>query len=82
MAIRQFGGGIGQAGFGDLRVQHIVAQVLAHHHAFEAGFRFEDLAGLGVGRHVQRQGRHRAPASSEKALMMLSGCMGILSPGM
>ena len=82
MAIRQFGGGIGQAGFGDLRVQHIVAQVLAHHHAFEAGFRFEDLAGLGSAvTYSDRAGTAR-PASSEKALMMLSGCMGILSPGM
>ncbi|MNQ57544.1 hypothetical protein D3C85_717060 [compost metagenome] len=68
MAVRQLRRRIGQAGFGDMGVQHVVAQVLAHDDAFQARFRFDDLAGLRVGHDVQRQHGHFAARVQRKRL--------------
>ncbi|MNJ59977.1 hypothetical protein D3C77_556850 [compost metagenome] len=60
VAVRNIDRRVGQAGLGDLRVQHVVAQVFAHHYALQARIRLDDLARFRVGHHVQRQHGHFA----------------------
>ncbi|MDT4816731.1 hypothetical protein FQZ97_497880 [compost metagenome] len=68
MAVGQLRRGVGKAGFRDLGVQHVVAQVLAHHDALQAGLRFDDLAGFRIGHDIQRQHRHFAAGVQRERL--------------